>query len=155
MKDSAENSWARMAKADQAFENALRAFLNADKETRITILRNGLNSARQLTLRVLEWVPVEERKELLPDLLYLARAVHGYLWQVRRLILSFPKDWLLEHIEAAAEPILESGDLEYREFLQLYNEIDSQLARRLAERAIRSDDPEIRQTGEEFMEAMA
>jgi hypothetical protein len=144
-----------MLEADQEFGRALEDFLKINREKRVSILRQGFDEARQVTLRILQWVPIDERKELLPDLLYLARAVSGYISQFRCVILSLPKDWLLDHIEEAAEPILRKGDdQEYRCLLELYTHIDPELTKKLAQRALASKDPSVREVGQEYLQKL-
>src|SRR5262245_49081148 len=54
----------------------------------------------------------------------------------RKALLAIPRDWLLKHITAAAEPLLELEDeWEYRRLLELYWELDRELTQSLAERA--------------------
>jgi hypothetical protein len=51
----------------------------------------------------------------------------------RAAILSLPKDWLLQHIDSYAEPLLQVDDeWEYRRLSEIYDQLDVQLVRRLA-----------------------
>ncbi|ATB37721.1 hypothetical protein CYFUS_003146 [Cystobacter fuscus] len=89
------------------------------------------------------------------NLLILASNVHGHTERSRGILLSLPMQWVLENIEARAEPLLhEATQEEYRALFELYLELDQGLARRLAERALNHLDPEVREAGEEFMEQL-
>jgi hypothetical protein len=110
---------------------------------------------RGAALEVAATLSIEERKELLGELISLASFGHGRTAMARRLILSLPHDWLRENMEAYAAPILEEGsDEEYRRLLELYSELDRDLTLRLARRAAASDDPEIADVGRDFLEKL-
>jgi len=147
--------WQEMQHAHRTFMDALRQFLSGDKSMRLKLIEEGYKTDRYLTTTVLEYVPIEELKELLPLLLSHACSVHAYLDRVRQIILRLPKDWLVEHIEAASESFLESGtDEEYRRFLELYFMLDPILTARLAHRAAAASDPDIREAGQDFLEKL-
>src|SRR5579863_4835688 len=155
MIDKVKKSWDEIVEADSRFWAALQAFLAGDRSDRLEILRTGLTAKLGTTLNVLGSVPSDELEDLLPDLVPLAGAVHRHLWQVRKLILSLPKDKLLSRIEALAEPILTSGDeQEYYRFLELYFQIDRSLTEKLAKRAVSSTDAGIREAGQTFLEKL-
>ncbi len=150
-----DNSWNEMASNFDAFLIALGRFFKADSESRIQLIRTGYQKNPRLVVELLRYMPESDLKILMPFLLEHARSVHGYLDHFRRAILSLPKDWLLEHIESSAESILQNGDDdEYRRLLELYFRIDPQLTRRLAERAVRSPDANIREAGQDFIEKL-
>jgi hypothetical protein len=86
---------------------------------------------------------------------FLASFSHGSIQAVRKLILSLPRDWVLSRIEEVAEPILRSGDYdEYRRLLELYFELDRELASRLAARARAQEDEDVREAGEDFLDRL-
>ncbi len=144
-----------MEQAHNTLIAALGRFLQGDKNTRLRLITEGYRTNHYLVIFVLRYVGPEELKELLPFLMSHARSVHGYLHHVREIILRLPKDWLLEHIEAVAEPLLKTGsDDDYRRFLELYFQIDPKLTERLAQRAADSPDPDIREAGEDFLEKL-
>jgi len=73
----------------------------------------------------------------------------------RELILTLPHEWLLANIEEQAEKLLTNNDDEdYRGLFLLYRQLDPRLARKLAERAMASPNPEIKEIGEYFMEML-
>ncbi|HEX3315717.1 MAG TPA: hypothetical protein VHR72_12530, partial [Gemmataceae bacterium] len=59
-------------------------------------------------------------------------------------------------IEATAERYLHNGTYdEYRRFLELYWLLDRDMTGRLARRAAASTDPDIRESGDDFLEKLA
>jgi hypothetical protein len=69
----------------------------------------------------------------------------------RNGILQLPREWLLTHIEDAAEPLLQTNDpWEWQRLLEVYEMLDAALALRLSERAKEHIDPEIREAGVDF-----
>jgi hypothetical protein len=87
-----------------------------------------------------------------------ASAVHAVLApeRVRDAIRSLAREWVLAHIEPAAEPVLRRGDRDtYRRLLELCEQLDPDLRRRLAERAVVQPDPETRAAGDEFQRRIA
>jgi hypothetical protein len=120
---------------------------------RIAVLKKALQnpSERGTALRLLEYLDVEERQILFNDLVDLASVSHSDIALVRQVILSLPKDWLLANIEASAEPLLENGTYEeYRRLLELYIDVDRYVGRRLVNRALEHEDPDIREVGEDM-----
>jgi hypothetical protein len=118
------------------------------------VIRRALKNPRErlYSLEIAAMLPLEERKELLPDLLAVAAYAGAHMVRAQELILSFPKDWLLINIDAAASPILEQGDAEeFRRILELYSQIESTLLARLVERASSHPDPDVRAAAEDFM----
>jgi hypothetical protein len=153
--DQSAKQWQVLIDADRAFSDALANFVRGWSEDSQRILKSGLRSHIMVALAIIRALPVEESIQLLPDLLYYARSVHGHLEDVRQTILSIPKDRLIREIELAAKPLLSTGDDEdYRRFLELYLRIDSQLALRLARAAASASDLHIREIGEEFVQKL-
>ena len=150
-----ESHWSRLEHAHKAFLAALGDFLRGDKSERLELLKSGYRTNRALVIAVLEYANPEDLKDLLPFLVEHARSVHGHLQKIRRLICSLPKEWLIEHIEPVVEPILLDGDdQDYRRLLELYFEIDRGITGKLAERAVLSTDPDIRDAGQDFLEKL-
>ena len=70
----------------------------------------------------------------------------------RNALLALPRTWLLEHIEVAAEPLIQlNNNWEFRRLLELYSLLDTTLARQLALRGITDPDAEIREASEIFL----
>jgi len=74
----------------------------------------------------------------------------------RRGILSLPRAWTVAHIEAAAEPLLQTNDeWEWRRLLEVYERLDEALLRKLAVRATSHQDPDIREAGQDILDWLA
>ena len=68
-------------------------------------------------------------------------------------LAAMPRGWVLAKIGAEAEPNLSEGDSwEWTRLMEVCSYLDEGLMRTLAERAVRSKDPEIRECGEWFLE---
>lgn len=119
-------------------------------------IRRGLHTPgemRMTALRDAKQLRQDELQGLLPDLLFLASWGHGTTHIARELIRSLPRDWVLQNIEQQAEPLLASGnDEDYLRLIEVYRELDPNLARRLAMRASAHTNPEIALVGREFLE---
>ena len=80
---------------------------------------------------------------------------HKYVHIYRKFILALPRDWVLERVEAIAEPYLINGDMEeYRRYLELYLLLDEELTRKLAQRALAHSDPDVIEAGQDFIEIL-
>src|SRR5437660_1291660 len=130
--------WERLVECNLEYSRAFRAFC-AEGVQRVPWVRKGLHSGgidRATALTVLPYMSVAERLELFSDLVDVARAAHGPVDAVWKLILSLPRDWVLAHIEQEVEPILRGEEEDdYWMFLQLYAQLDRDLTRKLAHRA--------------------
>ena len=94
----------------------------------------------------------EDMQRLLGSLIAFASTESGSTSLAQDLILTLPKEWLIENIEKYANPILENGDdMEYSAILTLFSFIDDGLTRKLAERALTHEDKHVRDAGEFFL----
>lgn len=157
-----EKVWDRLVKAylvptptpetRAAFEEALRDFM-AEGVDRVPILREALERGeRAVAVHVSGQLPASELQELFGQLVILASWVNGALFAARDLIRRLPREWVLAHIQSAAEPLLAEADEEhYRRLIELYAELDRHLADSLARRAAASTNGDVREVGEEFL----
>ncbi len=154
--NTAEVLWDRLVDAELKSSEAFHAFFS-DGVNRVPSMRRGLRGGtggmgQAAAIRFFPYLTLAERKELFPDLVILASVGHGSIQAVRDLILSLPRDWVIERIEREAEPLLQQGDYEeYRRFLELYELLDADMTQRLARRAAASPDPDIREAGEDHL----
>jgi hypothetical protein len=73
----------------------------------------------------------------------------------RTALWAIPRTWLLDHIEAAAEPLLQlEEDWEYRRLIELYWHLDIPLVRRLAIHGLASQNSDIREAASECLEKL-
>jgi hypothetical protein len=110
----------------------------------------GANCHAAITF--LKRMPVAEQQQLFPELIQAARSAHGPIGAVREVLLSLPRPWVLERIDAEVEPILRGGEYDdFWMFLELYQSLDPERAVRLARRAADDPDSTLRELGEEWL----
>ena len=98
-----------------------------------------------LAVAMMEAVPQEELKQLLPELVELASWYNGVITFVQNLILSLPREWVLEHIEECTAPYLtKETEEEWGVFLGLYELLDKDLYEKLHTAARLHPNPEVR-----------
>jgi hypothetical protein len=150
---STENLWERLVNSQKAYDTAAQDFLSREPE-RLTVVRKALTGPeRNTALWVARSLTPDELKQLLPELVHLARSVHGPFEAVWNLILSLPREWVLAHIDAELDAILQHEEEDdYWMFLQLAERLDPALALRLAKRASAHSDCDIRELGEEYVQ---
>jgi hypothetical protein len=153
--ESGESStlWRDLLKARQAYDSARKRFLDA-RDDRVSALRSALRSPdRWLALSICAALSMEEKMAMFPEWVYLASWSHGAIEIPRNIILSLPRKWVLERIEAEVESYLvRGGPDEFRRFMELYAELDRDALVKLASRAKKHPDPEVREAGDDFLE---
>jgi hypothetical protein len=149
--------WKEFVDAYNAFTLASLEFYSKAIQ-KVALVKSGIRNPtqRQAALRVAEDMKLEEKQELFSELLEVACFYHGLTQFAQKIILSLPHDWLLENIERYAEPILQRDDYEeYRGLLHLYVKIDTNLTKKLVERALKHDNLDIREAGEDFQKKLS
>lgn len=140
--------------AEERLDSSITS-LFTDEIDRVALLKKALGKPgiqRIAALFIMNRLSSSELTRLFPDLVFLASWLHGQLQQVYDFIFSLPREWVLSNIEGVAEPLLESGTYEeYTAFLSLYSKLDSNLAVRLAHRAINHPDSDIQEVGKDFV----
>jgi hypothetical protein len=152
---SDQKLWEDYVSAYQALVSATGNF-RLNSASQVEILKEALDSGhRSAALYFLETFSPDELKQVFKELVALAGLSHSAVASATTLILKLPKEWLLEHIEAAAEPLLSGNYTDvydiYRMLLYLYDEIDPELTQRLAKRAISQEDPDIQEQGYDYL----
>lgn len=150
-----ESRWRTLIECHRAFVLA-RMELRQKGASPVELVARGLQdpSERATALDMLKTLSEEDQKRLFPEVLALAAYGHGLTDEAIRAIHALPKGWVLENVEASAEPLLREGTYEeYRMLLRIYAELSIDLARALALRALASEDPDIREAGEDFQQA--
>jgi hypothetical protein len=113
-------------------------------------LRDGNNRAAAISL--LRQMGDREKKQLFSELLQLARCAHGPVGVVREIILSLPPSWVKKRVGKEVAAILRGEEYDdYWMLLQLYEQLDPELARKLAHRAADHPVAEIRELGGECL----
>lgn len=143
--------WRDFVAAHRALIMARMALHGPDVD-RVALLRRALRDGEQATaVEMMGTLQPAELQQLFDELVFLSLS-HGYALKARDLIGSLPRDWVLSHIEEAAEVHLREGTYdEYRRILELYAVLDDDLTRRLARRAIEHRDSDIREAGADFI----
>jgi hypothetical protein len=149
--------WHRFCKAEEDFLEARSELLSRSTDIKLVIkqaLQKGLR--RDSALELLLDLDFQEKVPFFDHLVKLASVDHSDVELVWKVILSLPKDFLLANIEKSAETVLSNATqdayVEYRCLLALYYKIDDQLTYRLAQRALQSEDEDVREAGETYME---
>jgi hypothetical protein len=147
--------WKRYQETFEAYIAATGTFFTElNSKERVEVVRWAFeNQQVRAALEATELMKVEERKELVDILIGFTYSAGRWREFVTKLILEIPHDWLVENIEKYTEPILNEYEdyTDYSGFLWVLHEIDQQLAIRLAERAARSTDYDIREIGEYYL----
>jgi hypothetical protein len=149
--------WKHFLQVYQAYTVAKRDLLLNDAEQITEVIGKAsiLPEQRAAALDVAKSLSPEQLQMIISNLLAIASSLNGQMDTARDLILTIPRTWLLEHIEDAAESVLmREDDEDYRGLFELYLRIERQLARRLAERAVASQKPEVVEAGKYFMEVL-
>jgi hypothetical protein len=146
--------WAALRDQENRMFVARRDFL-VNTTDRVGVLRAALDDPGQrgTALRLLPHLREDEVRQLFDPLVRLCSVGHGDIVACRAAIRALPRDWVVDRIEASAEPVLAAGDdEEYRRLLELYDDLDPGLTQRLAVRAAAHDDPHVREAGRDFLE---
>jgi len=145
--------WQNYFKAWNNFYSA-KHDLVVHAESLVELVRRGLHHPqhRSAALEIACIMKPEQLQQLFDVLLaHAVYLVSGSASTARELILKLPHNWLLENIEVHAEKLLSANDFyDYQGLLVLYRELDTELAKKLAERALTNSDSEIRELGENF-----
>ena len=150
--DNGQEIWEAVVTSYYSHIETINRFLTNDID-RVSILKKALHSSdRNLAIQTIERLKIDELKQLFEELVFFASFSHGAVGAIRELIKTLPKEWVISNIERLAEPLLVNGTYdEYRRLLELYLEIDTELTKRLAKKAIQSKDFDIREAGEDFL----
>lgn len=124
---------------------------------RVEVLREALHQGeRGNLLAVARSLSTEELQQLFGEWVNLARCAHSPFEPAWKIILSLPREWVLERIEQEVEPILAKEEYDdYWMFLQLFDQLDRDLTFKLARRAIAHSDPDIHELGEDYLQKLA
>ncbi|HEX7375697.1 MAG TPA: hypothetical protein VF278_01230 [Pirellulales bacterium] len=126
---------------------------------RVGLVREALGrpggNHRAAAVALIQQMSGEEQKQLFPELMQLARAAHGPVAAVRKIITDLPREWVLPRIDAEVETILHDQQYDdYWMLLELLDELDHSRAAKLARRAAANADPDIRELGTERLSSI-
>lgn len=145
--------WNHLVQAHEDFARISTEFLTGNID-RVALIRYALRSGhgKHTAIYALQSLRQTELQELFVELVTYASSAHGAIGAIREAILSLPRDWVLDRLEAVAEPLLVGGTYdEYRRLLELYQLLDPVLTQNLAMRAVQHPDPDIQEAGMDFL----
>jgi hypothetical protein len=146
--------WQRFIQAYNAYITARRDVVQQSNDLNI-LAKSSFNNLdeRGAFVDILKYLTADQKIEIFDTLLTIGSNVHGHTTYFHECILSIPKQWLLENIETKAERLLKHGTYEeYRAIYEIYRQLDRDLVARLAHRASLSDDPDIKEAGDDMFE---
>lgn len=154
--ENAKKLWAELVERHWAFIHTRMDILR--QSSVVELVRGGLSEAggRVTALAMVPYLKEDERMALFPELVSIASYGHGQTREAVARILELPRDWVLANIEAQVEALLEKGTYEeHRALLDLYDQLGAfDLERKAAERAAASDDPDIREAGQDILDGL-
>ena len=130
-------------------ERARRRFIETTPN-RGAVIRAALDRGERWTpLHTIEVLPEHERRQFLPDLVHFASIEIRDMPLARHIILSMNRDWLLANVEPLIWSELgpSAAGEQFSLLAQLAEKIDAGLLSRIVDRALASDNPEIRGLG--------
>jgi len=147
--------WRNLVQAHYAWTNAWFSFTNENVD-RVALVRYALRTGELATaFTAARYMREAEILELFPEWLDWAIHSQNYFDSAFEIIMQLPHEWVLQHIEATAEPLLKGANHdEYSALLSLYSHLDYGLAMQLAQRMETHPDPEVQERGSEFLEEL-
>ncbi len=147
-----ERLWQDVVEAHHAFSSALRELFSKANDPIQIIKRELLGPQRTTALYIVKSLDLKGIRDCVRELVFLSSFAHGGIDTARAALLRLPREYLVGNIPAISEQILQSGTWdEYRRMLELYETFDMDLTLRLARRAARNADPDIREAGMDFL----
>lgn len=149
--------WREIRQLEQRRFDAINAFFNLASNP-VAVLVTALKGDawdRTAALKVLlETGNRDYIINVFPTLLDLATGMHGLLDLVREVIRRTPQAWLDEHLgELVLDRLKGEDDGGYRRLAELLSGLEDYAALdELVRTAIESDDPNLREVGEDFAE---
>lgn len=143
--------WANLLEAEQNFVRARREVVADDTLAELIGRALTVPSERGTALRLLQTIDVTGRMRHFAALVELASVGHVDIGLCREVIGSIPAYWVEPRLVAQIAPILETGgSQEYRRFAELLEAYSPVLLDDLVEKALHSDDADIREVGDDF-----
>ncbi|MDH5606902.1 MAG: hypothetical protein OEY93_08445 [Anaerolineae bacterium] len=135
------------------YEKYLMDFLSSKEDIVIFLKHQLYSDDRNYAFGVIEHLKEEDKKKLFKDIVYFTSFSHGATLYFRNIIKGLPRKWVVNNIEEIINGILENGTYdEYRRVLELYIELDDELTKKVAIRAIHHEDLDIKEAGEDFLQ---
>jgi hypothetical protein len=150
---NARSKWNEASDALQNYSACLHRILQEHRSEIVALIENAFRTHHAVPVAV-DLFPLlteTEMKALLPLMLsYCSSGRYAHI--AKPFIASLPRDWTLEVIETYAEATLAENDfLDWCNLLDLYQQLDSDLALRFVGRMAQHANPDIRECGEDFL----
>ncbi|MGB5038816.1 MAG: hypothetical protein WBQ66_19585 [Blastocatellia bacterium] len=144
--------WAELAACCRRYYRARMAFF-AEGVDRVSLIRKAMPTADRF-IAVLEGkgLSQSENMELFDVWIDFVRA-DAEFHAIRDIILSLPREWVLNRIEEAVEPHLRDYE-DYCRYLDLYESLDASLTAKLALRACTHSDVEVQEMGKRTLDKL-
>jgi len=155
MMNESEKIWEKLCNAELQFYKSRMEFTQKISDNdKVSILKQGLRktSQRGTTLRILLILDDTVKCDLFFELIDLASVSHSDIELCREVIKSIhQRDWVISNIERCVNEILpHATDEEYRRIAELYLELDKTLLKQHVHRALRHQDGDVKEVGQDF-----
>lgn len=152
-KGKTDELWRQLVAAENAFFAARMALFQSGADIPGLVVR-ALDdpSGRGTALRLLPLLDEDARRQVFPQLVELASWGHGYTRDIRDIILSLDRSWVLTHVPPEVDRVLQQSPTyeEYRRLAELLRMLESPYLSSLVHAAAASDDPDIREVANDF-----
>ena len=151
--DEARAAWESVAQAHREYVIRLNELVKAYRDDVVRFIELSFRAPMDagIALAILPILTERERQKLQPLMLSLCSS-GSYAHIAKPFILALPRTWVMENIEREAESVLLENDFgDWCNILDLFDQIDFDLARRLAVRLTRHEDNEIRDWGNDYL----
>ncbi|MBU7584273.1 MAG: hypothetical protein KAF91_15390 [Nostoc sp. TH1S01] len=161
MKDKELSLWANLRRKEMGYLQARALYLKGT-EPNDEIFRSALRnpSERGTALRLIkDCYTLEQKKQILRELLELSRCDHSDLQLTWEIILSMPREYVLSKIEEWMDwlipaPTEKEQYVVYRSLLALFIHMDENITYRLAKRAKEDTDEDVKEAGEDYLQLL-
>jgi hypothetical protein len=153
-----EKLWQEYVSAYNKYVNASLSFHNYAKD-KLACIKSALEGddyhSIDTAFHAMKSLNPEQLCEVFDKLVSFVSYWNRLNHLAEKFILSIERQWVIENIERYAEPILATADEEiYSALLSLYIMLDVELTRRLALRALQSDQEDIREAGQDALDTL-
>jgi hypothetical protein len=158
--NESERIWEKLCHAEsQFYETRMEFTQKIPDNDKVSIFKQGLRktSQRGTTLRILLILDDSVKRDLFFELVDLASVGHSDIELCREVIKSIhQRDWVVSNIERCVSEILQHGtDEEYRRIAELYLDLDKMLLKKHIHRALRHEDRDVKEVGQDFQKYVA
>ena len=153
LSNEAKARWDSVASSHRDYVIGINELLKAHRDEVLGLVEHGFSHPMDagIAIGLLPTLTMLERQALLPLMLSLCRP-DAYPLIARPFVLELPREWVIANAESAAEGLLASDDyIDWCSVLDVFEELDLTLARRVAVRMTQHLDGEIRAEGASYL----